>query len=607
MERPGVGDETMTGAQALVRYLELEGVEYVFGMCGHANLALLDALAESRIRFISVPHEQIAAHAADCYFRVTHKPGVVITTVGPGLGNAVNGIMDAAADCSSVVVISGNVPTQYIGKDAFQELHMHADASQAEIYRPFTKRTWRVDVPQTLMHTLARAFNYSLTGRPGPVLVDVPMDIFSAEADFDIPVGLQRRPTAGRPLGEPAAIARAVRLLREAERPIIFAGGGVILAEAESELVALAEYLGLPVITSMIAQGAIPNDHPLYFGFTGSVGTPTGNGLARTADVVLAVGTRFGEIDCNSWLPSHFFPVPNCRIVQVDIEPNEIGKLLPVDVGIVGDAKMVLGQMLDEARATGPAVDWRNSPRYRDLDAKRRAWQDEIRDAQASDNVPLELERVIRDVCDVMPENGILLTGVGPRHHVGQHYTVRRPRTHIVASGHGTMGLAVPGALGAKLGRPDAPVVALVGDGEFRSVSQTLAPAVEYHIPAVWVVLNNYGFNIITLYQQRHYGRSFGTEFSIQATGQPYNPDFVALAQAYGAEGRRIERPEELKSALAEAIAAQVPYVLDVPVTRQPHLRSSGYWDANRFIKLGWNVEVAKSRESPKGARIATL
>lgn len=584
----------MTGAQALVQYLEQEGVEYIFGMCGHANLAVLDALAQSRIRFISVPHEQIAAHAADCYFRVTHKPGVVLTTIGPGLGNAVNGIMDAAADCSSVVVISGNVPSSYMGRDAFQELHMHADASQADVYRPFTKRTWRVQETSALTHALTRGFNYAVTGRPGPVLIDVAMNIFSAEADFDIPVGAMRRPTAARPRGEQAAVTQAVRLLRQAQRPVVFAGGGVILAEAESELVALAEYMGLPVVTSMIGQGAMPNDHPLWFGFTGGVGTPTANELTRTADVALSLGTRYGELDCNSWLPSHFFPVPDCEVIQVDIEPTEIGKLLPTKVGIVGDAKTVLAQMLEEARGTGRETDWRNSLRYRELDAKRQAWRDEIRIAQGSDNVPLELERVIRDVRDVLPPEGILLTGVGPRHLVGQHFTVSRPRTHIVASGHGTMGLSVPGGLGAKLGRPDVPVVSLTGDGEFRSVSQTLAPAVEYGIPVVWVVLNNFGFNIITLYQHRHYERSFATEFKNERTGRPYNPDFVALARAYGAEGRRIERPDDLKPALVDAISANAPYVLDVVVTQQPHLRSSGYWDANRFIKLGWNVESRK-------------
>ncbi len=582
----------MTGGQAIVRCLEQEGVEYIFGMCGHANLALLDALADSKIKFISVPHEQIAAHAADCYCRVTHKPGIVITTIGPGLGNAVNGVMDAAGDCSSVIVISGNVPTSYLGKDSFQEVYMHADGSQWEIYRPFVKRAWRVQDASLLMHSLSRALNYSTTGRPGPVLLDVPMDIFSAESEFEIPDTTKRRAGASRPQGDPKAVAEAVRLLRQAQRPIIFAGGGVILSEATAELTAVAEYLGLPVITSMIGQGSIRNDHPLHFGFTGTVGTPTGNELARTADVALAIGTRFGELDCNSWLPSHFFPMPHCKLIQVDIEPTEIGKIIACEVGIVGDARAVLAQLLDAARASGPAVDWKNSARYRELDAKRQAWQKEIHAAQCSDNIPIELERIVRDVRDVMPEDGILLTGVGPRHLVGQHYPVLKPQTHIVASGHGTMGLSVPGALGAKLGRPNVPVVSLTGDGEFRSVSQTLATAVEYNIPAVWIVLNNYAFNIITLYQLRHFERSFATEFKT-VDGRPYNPDFVAMARAYGAQGRRIEKPEEFKPALAEAIAANVPYVLDVVVTQQPHLRSSGYWDANRFIKLGWNTKTS--------------
>jgi acetolactate synthase-1/2/3 large subunit len=576
----------MTGGQAIVRCLEQAGVEVVFGMCGHANLALLDALADSKIKFISVPHEQIATHAADCYFRVTHKPGVVFTTIGPGLGNAVNGMMDAASDCSSVIVISGNVPSSYLGKDAFQETHMHADGAQAEIYRPFTKRVWHVQDRALLMHSLARAFNYATTGRPGPVLLDVCMDVFSAEDEFEIPDLCKRRPANFRPHGDPQAVSDAVRLLQQAERPVIFAGGGVILAEATPEMTALADVLGVPVITSMIGQGAIRNDHPLYFGFTGSVGTPTANELARTADVALAIGTRFGELDCNSWLPTHFFPIPNCKLIQIDIDPNELGKVIPVEVGIAGDAKAVLSQML--AVAGQQPMDWKRSPRIQVLDAQRQAWEAELHTAQQSDNVPIELDRIMADLRTALPEDGILITGVGPRHLVGQQYKVLQPQTHIVASGHGTMGLSVPGALGAKLGRPNAPVVSVTGDGEFRSVSQTLATAVEYNIPVVWVILNNYSFNIITLYQLRHYERSFATEFKT-VDGRPYNPDFVALAHAYGAEGKRVEKPEDFKPALASAIAAKVPYVLDVAVTAQPHLRSSGYWDANRFIKLGWN------------------
>ncbi len=579
----------MTGAQAIVECLKREGVEYVFGMCGHTNLAMLDALADSGIRFISVPHEQIAAHAADCYYRITHKPGVVLTTIAPGLSNALVGILDAAADCSSVVVISGNVPTSYIGRDAFQELSTHSDAAQHEVVRPVVKRAWQVQDPGLLTHTIARAFNYALSGRPGPVLVDVPMDLFSYVGEFEIPELTRRRPLAGRPAGDPDAIAQAVRLLSEAQRPVIFAGGGVLLSEASAELTKLAEYMGLPVITSMIAQGAIDNAHPLHFGFTGSVGTPTANDLARQADVALAIGTRFSEMDCNSWLPQHFFPT-DCKVIQVDIEPTEIGKVIPVELGIVGDARRVLAQLLEAAQTGAPPADWRAAPRFRELDARRKAWADELRAAQASSSEPLELERVIADLRAVMPDDGILIAGVGPRHLVGQHYPVRRPQTHIVASGNGTMGLAVPGALGAKLGRPDVPVVALVGDGEFRSVSQSLAPAVEYGIPVVWVVLNNYGFNIITLYQHRHFERSYGTEFKVEENGSDYNPDFVAMARAYGAEGRRVERAEDLKAALEEAIAANRPYVLDVVVTKTPRIRASGYWDANRFIRPGWNL-----------------
>ncbi|MCZ7568833.1 MAG: thiamine pyrophosphate-binding protein [Ardenticatenaceae bacterium] len=586
---------SLTGAQAVVKCLEREGVEYIFGMVGHANLPLFDALNDSTIQLIAMPHEQLAAHAADAYFRVSHKPGVVTTTIGPGLSNAVTGIMDAAADTSAMVVLSGNVPTSYRGFESFQEFSMHYDAAQVDVVRPIVKRAWQVLHPDMLTHALARAFNFAVSGRPGPVLVDVPFDLYARTGDYKIPNMPKRRPSGTRIKGDEAEVERAAGLLRSARRPLIFAGNGVLLSEASKELETVAEYLAIPVVTSMTAHGAMRTDHPLYAGFTGSVGTPAANDLAKRADVVLALGTRFNELTSNSWLPEHFFPIPETSIIQVDIQPEEVGKIYETEVGIVGDVKAVLEQLLEALQDQGPRVDPRDSQWVQRMEEINTKWTEELAEIQQSDANPIEIARLLKNVRDALPKDGIIVGGVGPRHAIVQQFPIYEPRTCLLNNGHGTMGFSVPAALGAKLAAPDKTVICVTGDGEFRSVSQILAPAVEYGINVVWLILNNYGFNIIDLYQKRHYERRIGTEFKIASTGTPYNPDFTALARAYGAEGQRVERPEDLPAALDAAFASDRPYILDVLTTPQPRIRATGYWDANRFLRLGFNEQVSET------------
>ena len=579
----------LTGGEAVVKCLESQGVEYALGMCGHGNLGLLDALLDSNITFISVPHEQIAVHAADAYFRVTHKPAVVMTTIGPGGTNTVTALADTLLDSSATVVISGGAPSFYSGMDVLQELGTHHDDEQFEIYKPVSKRVWKVANARLLPHVISRAFNYALTGNPGPVVVCVPLDFFSQRWDYDMRDITAHRPTTRRVLADPAEVERALALLLQAERPLIYAGNGALLSEATEELTALAEYLQIPVATTMSGQGAINEEHPLAAGFTGTVGTPTGNRLAREADVILAIGTRMPEMDCNSWKREHFFAIPPAKLIHVDISPHEIGKLYRVEVGMVGDAQATLRQFMEAAEASTPArqpSDW-----VQGMQQERVEWWAELSAAQQSDDVPISVGRLMGDILQVLPPDGILVSGVGVRHAVGQHIPIRRPMTHIVGSGYGTMGQEVPAALGAKLGRPDVPVIAPVGDGAFRSTMQTLIPAVEYGINAVWLVQNNYSFNIIGLYQTRHWGRQIGTDFKIEAKDELHNPDFVALAHAFGAGGRRVERPEDLKPALEEAIEADRPYVLDVTMTRKPRSRGSGYWVVNDILSPKWNGE----------------
>jgi len=576
----------MTAAQAIVRHLEGEGVEYVFGMGGHANLTFLDALCDSKIRYISVPHEQIAVHMADCYFRVTHRPGVVLTSLGPGFTNTVTGIADAMHDCSAVVMISGNAPVAHSGTGAYQEVAFHRDGSQMDILRPIMKYAWRVDHPQLIPYVMPRAFNMALGGCPGPVLVDVPMDIFSTASDFPEQNSDVRRAKGHRAEAGRGDVERALAILNEAQRPLIFAGGGVLLSEASAELTELAERLQAPVIATLIAQSAIRNDHPLYGGVTGAVGTPTAHFLASHADVVLAVGTRFSDIDCNSWHPEYFFNAPPARVIQIDISPAEVGRRFPVEVGIVADAKAVLRQFIEAAK--GFSAPKGRSAWLSEFEGERKRWRKEIEAGQKSDEQPIPVERLVAEIRAALPPHGIFIAPNGARYFVAQHFCALKPQTHMVASGHGTMGWAVAAALGAKLGRPEAPVVCLTGDGGFRSVSPALAVAVEHDIPVVWVILNNYSFNIIELIQNRFMERQIGALFSTP-DGRPYNPDFVAMARAYGAEGARVERADQIAPGLARALESGKPYVLDVLTAQRPKLRASGFWEANRYLKPGWN------------------
>ena len=323
-----------------MEYLERLGVEVIFGLCGHTVIAFLDALRGSRIKFISTRHEQVAAHAADGYARASGKPGVLMTHLGPGLTNAATGVANAALDSIPMVVIAGDVPSHYFGRHPHQEVNLHMDADQYEIYRPFCKRIYRVDRVADLPRIVERAFHLSQAGRPGPVLVDVPMDIFSA----DLPVGAFSQMPAPivRPTLDASTAERIAQALAEAERPVLYVGGGVLGGSATTELVALAEALEVPVAHTLMGKGCMREDHPLLLGMTGFWGTPIANETCRTADLIVAVGTRLAEANSSSWDPRFTFDIPPTRLIHIDIDPAEIGRNFPTELGVVADSRMAL-------------------------------------------------------------------------------------------------------------------------------------------------------------------------------------------------------------------------------------------------------------------------
>ncbi|QOC92288.1 thiamine pyrophosphate-binding protein [Micromonospora craniellae] len=578
-----------SGAQAIVETLEAYGVRFVFGMCGHTNLAMLGAIEQSSLTFIGVRHEQVAAHAADGYFRATGELAAVLTTIGPGLTNALTGIGDAALDGAGMVVVAGDVPSYLAGRGGFQELDLHGEAQQVEMVRPLVKRAWKVASREGLADIAGRACQVALADQPGPVLLDVPMNFFSATFSDEIHVAAQRLPADRRRYAAEGQVSRVARMLIDAERPVVYAGGGAARSGARDSLVALAEHLGVPVVTTMSGQGAIPQDHRLCAGYTATVGTPLAHQLVNSADVVLALGTRFGEMETSSYDHDVSFRVPPTQVVQVDLDATQIGRAYPVAVGVVAEVGAFVEQLLGEVRAATPRRDWESSARFATIRDEIRAWRADIAEARRSDATPIAVERLLGDIREVLPRDGIFLTDVGIRHQVAQQFDVYEARDHYVASGWGTMGGSVAAALGAKVGAPDRAVVAEVGDGAFTSILSAVITAVEHDIPVVWVVMNNFGYSSISVYQHKHRLGALGTTFRTP-DGQPYNPDFAALAAACGALGAVVTDPADLKPALRAALDSGRPYVLDVHTEPAPRTRASGRWDVNDILSGNRNA-----------------
>jgi len=573
-----VGRTTQIAAVQLVEYLERVGVEVVFGLCGHTVVQMLDALSRSRVRFITTRHEQIAAHAADGYARASGKPGVLLLHVGPGLTNSITGIANAALDSIPLVAIVGDVQSYYHGRHPHQEINLHLDGDQFELCRPFCKRIYRVGRVEDLPRIMERAFHLAQTGRPGPVLVDVPMDFFSAE----LPNGAFKLKPAkvARPAIDAATAEYIARELASAHRPVIFAGGGVHLSAATAELVALAEALEIPVAHSLMGKGAMPDSHPLLAGATGYWGTPIANEFCRTADLILAVGTRFGETDCSSWDPAFTFDIPPTRLIHIDIDPAEIGRNYPAELGVIADAKQALSMIASAAKRLSAAS--RAGLRER-IAAGRAEFASNWSHQRTSDEFPMRPERILADVRKALPEDGYIVTDVGwNKNGVGQQFPINVAGTFITPGGLATMGFGHAAALGVKYARPDRPVLALVGDGCFSNNMSVVATAVEAKLPVVWVVMDNASFGVIGNIENRHLDNRFGTTFEVD--GKPLHVDYAAVAEASGGRGVTIRAAVELQPAIRQALSSGVPTVIQVRTGHAP-TPTPGHWDINNIIR----------------------
>jgi acetolactate synthase-1/2/3 large subunit len=577
---PGVPPGKRIAAYQLTDYLERLGVEVIFGLCGHTVIAFLDALGKSRIRFISTRHEQVAAHAADGYARASGKPGVLLTHLGPGLTNAATGVANAALDSIPLVVIAGDVPSYYFGRHPHQEVNLHMDADQYQIYRPFCKRIYRVDRAEDLPRTVERAFHLAQSGRPGPVLVDVPMDIFSA--DLPDNAFLSTPPPITRPTIDPDTAARIVEALAQAERPVIYAGGGVLSSRASAELQALSEQLEVPVAHTLMGKGCLREDHPLLLGMTGFWGTPIANEKCRAADLIVAVGTRLAEANSSSWDPRYTFSIPPTRLIHIDIDSAEIGRNYPTELGVIADARLALQELAAAARGK----QHRSRGTLRQEIARGRAEFASNWDHQwTSNQYPLRPERILSELKKAMPEDGFIVTDVGwNKNGVGQQYPITVPGTFITPSGLATMGFGPSAVLGVKTAQPQRAAVALIGDGAFGSNMSVVATAMEANIPAVWVVMDNSAFGTIAGLEKMHYGWSYGCLF--EKDGKPYSVDYAAVARACGANGIRINAADELGPALRGALASDVPTLIQVPMENAP-TPTPGYWNINDIYRQG--------------------
>lgn len=572
----------------LVRYLERRGVKHIFGLCGHTNIAVLSALANSPVNFVMVRHEQIAAHAADAYARVTGKASVLLSHLGPGLTNASTGVANAALDCIPMVVIAGDIPSYYYGKHPHQEVNLHADGSQFEIYRPFVKRAWRVDTPELLPEIVEKAFLLAESGQPGPVLVNVPMDFFSREIDVALWDRLKDNAKVLTPPSIDEETAETiVKKLAEARHPMIYAGGGVLLAKASLELAEFADFLSIPVSHSLMGKGAIADDHPMTLGMTGFWGTKFVNVKCLKADWLLGAGTRFKEADCSSWYRDFTFNIPPTKLIHVDIEPQEIGRNFPTEIGVVADLKAALKAMLKAAKRLYP-----NGRKDDSLRAEIAAYRKEFVAGNAkmatSDAFPMMPERILADVRAAMPRDGILTTDVGwNKNGVGQQFPIYTPGSVLTPGGFATMGFGPPAAIGAKIAAPNRVVISMVGDGGFGQNPAVLATAKEMGLGVIWVVMNNNAFGTIAGLQKAHYGLTLGTLFPKDAGEQ--TPNYADIAKAYGVKGVRVRSAQEFRPALEAAIKSGEPTVIDVAMINNP-TPTSGHWNILDIYSPGRHV-----------------
>ena len=543
-----------TGAQIIVECLKKEGVEAIFNYPGGVVLPLFDELHTASFRQILVRHEQAAVHAADGYARSTGKVGVALATSGPGATNTVTGIVTAYMDSIPIVMLTGQVSTLSIGNDAFQE------ADIIGITRPCTKHNYLVKDVKDLARVMKEAFYVARNGRPGPVLVDLPKDVLLDSTEFKYPDKVAIRGYRPTYEGHPGQIERAIKLILKAKKPVLYAGGGIISSSASKELTLFSERLGIPVTTTLMGLGGFPGNHPLSLGMLGMHGTYRANMAVTETDLLIAIGARFDdrvtgktEVFCNE-----------AKIIHIDIDPTSISKSVRVDLPIVGDCKRVLTKMLS-------LLEEEDTLSFK---AGLEKWHHQIGKWNSFHNVKYEQKDIIKPqyvvekICELTKGDAIITTEVGQNQMwTAQYFQFVKPRTLLTSGGLGTMGYGFPAALGAQVAFPNKLVIDIAGDGSFQMNSQELATVVQYQLPVKVAILNNGNLGMIRQWQEFFYGKRYAS-----SSLEGINPDFVKLAEAYGAVGLRATKPEEVVPTLKKAFSIPQPVIIDFVVDREENV-----------------------------------
>jgi acetolactate synthase-1/2/3 large subunit len=580
------GRNELNGAQVIVDYLIREKVPNVFGLCGHGNIQFIDALFErsAEIKTISVHHESVAGFMADVYYRVSGRPTATFTSCGPGSANLPISLGNAFLDSVPFMAITGNVPTSQFNRGAFQELYRHYQADFPSTVRSYCKKVFQPTRGEMVPLAVRQAWKTMVTGRPGPVVLDVPFDVFLEAAAEEAPRPEEWSANISSRCGaDPEGVTKAVDMLLGAERPVILVGQGVRYGGAAADLRALAERLDIPVASSASGLGALDSNHPLALGLVARAGHYQANHATRQADVLLALGVRFDDRTSSSWIPGYSFTIPPTQLIHVDIDPEEIGRNYPVALGLMADVRTFLRQILAELDRR-PDLQKRADSRQqwlRMIDGYRREWEALVAPGFADDTTPINPQRAAAEIGKALPDDAILVSDIGVHHNwLLSFCKPKRPDSLIGSMGFGPMGFGVAGVMGAKYAAPDRPCVSVCGDGAFFMHASVLGTAVEYALPVVWVVWNNYAYASIRGLQRGYLGgRELATDFKNPVTGERYNPDFAAMARSAGVEGVRIDRAADIGDAIRAAIATNRPYLIDVDIAADINPAGAGVWE----------------------------
>jgi acetolactate synthase-1/2/3 large subunit len=572
--------EKLTGGEIIAKQLEKNEVNYVFSLTGHTILGLYDAIKKTDIKMISVRHEQIAAHMADGYFRASHKPGVVVTHLGPGLLNAATGVATASLDSSAMVVISGDAPSIYEGAGPHQEINLITDLSQYLIYLPFVKRSWRVSHVENIERIIDRAFSIATNMRPGPVLVSVPMEIFTLKTDKYNIFRQKHCLNMHRIVPDIEYIKQAINVILNSGKILILTGGGVRISKAENELYEFAHILNAPVVSTMGGKGTFPEDDPLSLGYLGGWGNPYANKASLESDLIIAIGTRFGEVNSSSWINGYTFDFSKTKLIRIDIDEKEESKNYAENLFILGDAKSTLKILNQELKKVLKNRSIKNTAWFEEYKEKLDKYYMEFLNVK-NDTTYLRPNYIIKVIQDLINRHKeiSMITDVGwSKNGIAQYFRIKNPKNFITPGGLATMGFAPPASLGFKLGDPDRKVLCIVGDGGFSSTISSLFTAVQYNIPVTFLIMNNFSFGTIQGLQRSFFSRNYiGTAF-YDNSGSVYNPDFAKIAEAANAKGYSIKNPESLLKTIEDSLMNEEIAVIDVPTELEPDVPITGHW-----------------------------